>query len=191
MDRHILKPNTNMKAIKPKSVSHPKILFFFLIGAISIATGFIAFKLDLLIAQQITLRLLQTTPTIAENAILVELFPFKVFAIATTFVFIPLLLGWYFRASFAKYILATGGLFLISALVSLSILAAYKGYMQTELKFTTTSGLSSSISKITSMTRGQITAVTDVPIAKMILSGPLMIVVGALLWIREKKSSTA
>jgi hypothetical protein len=189
MDRHILKLTTNMKTIKPNTVSYPKIWFFCLIGTISIAAGFIAFEFDFLVAQQISLRLLQSTPTIAESAILVELFPFKVFAIATIFVFIPLLLGWYFRANFASYALATSLFFLLSTLVSFSVLAAYGGYMQTELKFTTISGLPASISKITPMTHAQITAVTEVPIAKMILSGPLLIVVGALLWIRKKNSS--
>lgn len=184
MDRHSLKTNTDIKTMESKSVSHPKTWVFCLIGAISIGAGFIASEFEFLVAQQILLKLLQSTPTIAENPILVEFFPFKVFATATIFVFVPLLLGWYFRENFAGYVSATISFFLASILVSLSILAVYGGYMQTEIKLTIASELPASIGKIT--TRGQITAITEVPIAKMVLTGPLLFVIGAVFWIRKR-----
>lgn len=172
--------------MESKSVSHPKTWVFCLIGAISIGAGFIASEFEFLVAQQILFKLLQSTPTIAENPILVEFFPFKVFATATIFVFVPLLLGWYFRENFAGYVSATISFFLASILVSLSILAVYGRYMQTEIKLAIASELPASISKITPMTRGQITAITEVPIAKMVLTGPLLFVIGAVFWIRKR-----
>lgn len=184
-----LKTDIDIKIMKSKSVSHPKTWFFCLIGTISISAGFTAFEFDFLVAQQILLRLLQSTPTIAESPILVELFPFKVFATTTIFVFVPLLLGWYFRENFAGYVLATSSFFLISILISLGVLAVYRDYMQTELRLTIVSELPASISRTTPMTLGQITAVTEVPIAKMLLTSPLLFAIGAFFWIRKRTSS--